>query len=67
MVSRGVRVSTAVSAGRSLVSAGAKDADLSDLQRNVKDDIQQGASPAAAAETRARQAEKKPDQNDSEL
>ena len=62
-----MRVNTAVSAVRSLVSAGAKDADLADFQRNVKDDIQQGALPAAAAETRAKQAERKPEHDDSEL
>jgi hypothetical protein len=54
LVSRGVPVSTAINAVKSLVGAGAKDKDLNDFQRNVKDDIQQGAPPAAAAETRAK-------------
>ncbi len=56
MVSRGVPVGTAVDAVRSLVGAGAKDKDINEFQRNVKEDIQQGASPAAAAETRAKTA-----------
>src|SRR4051812_37696303 len=54
LVSRGVPVGTAVNAVKSLVGAGAKDKELNDFQRNVKDDIQQGAPPAAAAETRAK-------------
>jgi hypothetical protein len=54
IVSRGVPVGTAVNAVKSLVGAGAKDKDINDFQRNVKDDIQQGAPPAAAAETRAK-------------
>ncbi len=56
MVSRGVPVGTAVDAVKSLVGAGAKDKDINEFQRNVKEDIQQGASPAAAAETRAKTA-----------
>jgi hypothetical protein len=70
IVSRGVPVSTAANAIRSLVGAGAKDKDINDFQRNVKEDIQQGAPPAAAAETRAKGASngkpEKPDeiQND---
>ena len=54
IVSRGVPVSTAANAIRSLVGAGAKDKDINEFQRNVKGDIQQGAPPAAAAETRAK-------------
>ncbi len=54
IVSRGVPVSTAANAIRSLVGAGAKDKDINDFQRNVKVDIDQGAPPAAAAETRAK-------------
>jgi hypothetical protein len=61
IVSRGVPVSTAANAIRSLVGAGAKDKDINDFQRNVKGDIQQGAPPAAAAETRAK-ASGKPEQ-----
>ena len=63
MVSRGVPVGTAANAIRSLVGAGAKDKDINDFQRNVKVDIEQGAPPAAAAETRAKGATKsdKPD------
>lgn len=54
IVSRGVPVGAAVKAVRSMVGAGAKDKDISEFQRDVKDDIQQGAPPAAAAETRAK-------------
>jgi hypothetical protein len=54
IVSRGVPVEAGVNAIRSLVGAGAKDADLSKFQRNVSVDIEQGAPPAAAAETRAK-------------
>jgi hypothetical protein len=54
IVSRGVPVEAGVNAIRSLVGAGAKDADLSKFQRNVSVDIDQGAPPAAAAETRAK-------------
>lgn len=69
IVSRGVPVRTAANAIRSLVGAGAKDKDINDFQRNVKVDIEQGAPPAAAAETRAQGAAKpdkpeKPDQYD---
>ena len=64
IVSRGVPVRTAANAIRSLVGAGAKDKDINEFQRNVKEDIQQGAPPAAAAETRAKSAAKpdKPEQ-----
>ena len=54
IVSRGVPVEAAVNAVRSLVGAGAKDADITKFQRNVSGDIEQGAPPAAAAETRAK-------------
>jgi hypothetical protein len=54
IVSRGVPVSAATNAIKSLVGAGAKDKDISDFQRNVSVDIEQGAQPAAAAETRAK-------------
>ena len=54
IVSRGVPVQTAANAIRSLVGAGAKDKDISDFQRNVSVDIEKGAPPAAAAETRAK-------------
>lgn len=54
IISRGVPVGAAANAVRSLVGAGAKDKDISEFQRDVKDDIQQGAPPAAAAETRAK-------------
>jgi len=53
IVSRGVPVSAATNAIKSLVGAGAKDKDISDFQRNVSVDIEKGAQPAAAAETRA--------------
>jgi hypothetical protein len=66
LVSRGVPVSTAANAIRSLVGAGAKDKEINDFQRNVKEDIQQGAPPAAAAETRAKAKPEpaKPDQSE---
>jgi hypothetical protein len=66
IVSRGVPVGTAANAIRSLVGAGAKDKDINDFQRNVKVDIEQGAPPAAAAETRAKGATSngKPDGGD---
>ena len=54
IVSRGVPVQAAANAIRSLVGAGAKDKDISDFQRNVSVDIEKGAQPAAAAETRAK-------------
>jgi len=58
IVSRGVPVQAAANAIRSLVGSGARDADINTFQRNVKVDIEQGASPAAAAETRAKGAAK---------
>lgn len=54
IVSRGVPVHTAVNAIRSLVGAGARDRDISEFQRNVRVDVEKGAPPAAAAETRAK-------------
>lgn len=54
IVSRGVPVETAANAIRSLMGAGAKDADINTFQRNVRVDIEKGAPPAAAAETRAK-------------
>ena len=69
LISRGVPVGTAAKAIRSLVGAGAKDKDINDFRRNVEDDIQQGAPPAAAAETRAKTAAKpdtKPEQQEFE-
>jgi len=66
LVSRGVPVEAGVNAIRSLVGAGAKDADLNKFQRNVSVDIEQGAPPAAAAETRAKAvpATTKPEEQD---
>jgi hypothetical protein len=66
IVSRGVPVKTAANAILSLVGAGARDADINTFQRNVKVDIEQGALPAAAAETRAKGATSngKPDSPD---
>ena len=58
IVSRGVPVAAATNAIKSLVGAGAKDKDISDFQRNVSVDIEKGAPPAAAAETRAKGAAK---------
>jgi len=54
IVSRGVPVAAATNAIKSLVGAGAKDKEISDFQRNVSVDIEKGAQPAAAAETRAK-------------
>lgn len=54
IVSRGVPVQTAANAIRSLVGRGARDTDISQFQRNVQVDIEKGAQPAAAAETRAK-------------
>jgi hypothetical protein len=54
IISRGVPVEAGVNAIRSLVGAGAKDADLTKFRQNVSVDIEQGAPPAAAAETRAK-------------
>ena len=54
IVSRGVPVQAAANAIRSLVGAGARDTDISQFQRNVQVDIEKGAQPAAAAETRAK-------------
>lgn len=54
IVSRGVPVETAANAIRRLVGAGARDADINTFQRNVRVDIEQGAPPAAAVETRAK-------------
>ena len=71
IVSRGVPVQTAANAIRSLVGAGARDTDISTFQRNVQVDIEKGAQPAAAAETRAKGAVPAPapakaDKNDKE-
>ena len=54
IVSRGVPVQTAANAIRALVGAGARDRDISTFQRNVQVDIEKGAQPQAAAETRAK-------------
>lgn len=61
IISRGVPVEAGVNAIRSLVGAGAKDADINDFQRNVSGDIEKGAPPAAAAETRAKAVPNKPE------
>lgn len=54
IISRGVPVESGLNAIRSLMGAGAKDADINTFQRNVSVDIEKGAPPAAAAETRAK-------------
>ena len=54
IVSRGVPVGAAANAIRSLVGAGARDRDISEFQRNVQVDIEKGAQPQAAVETRAK-------------
>jgi hypothetical protein len=61
IVKVGVPVSAATNAVKSMLGAGAKDNEINDFRRNVNDDIKQGASPAAAAETRAKSAEKPAD------
>lgn len=66
IVSRGVPVQTAANAIRSLVGRGARDKDISDFQRNVSVDIEKGAPPAAAAETRAKGAVAPPRQETGE-
>lgn len=63
IVSRGVPVGTAANAIRAMVGAGAKDKEIKDFQRDVKEDIQQGAPPAAAAETRAKSKPDKPEED----
>ena len=54
IISRGVPVRTAANAIRSLVGAGARDAEINKFQRDVQVDIEQGAPPGAAVETRAK-------------
>ena len=54
IVSRGVPVEAAANAIRSLVGAGARDREISEFQRNVQQDIEKGAQPQAAAETRVK-------------
>ena len=54
IVSRGVPVRTAANAIRSLLGAGARDADINKFQRDVQVDIEQGAPPGAVVETRAK-------------
>jgi hypothetical protein len=66
IVTRGVPVQTAANAIRSLVGAGARDTDISKFQRNVQVDIEKGAQPAAAAETRAKGAVTTPDNREHE-
>ncbi|MES2178055.1 MAG: hypothetical protein V4550_09340 [Gemmatimonadota bacterium] len=63
IVTRGVPVGAAVNAVKSMVGAGAKDKEITDFQRGVAGDIDKGAPPEAAAETRAKSAtpEKKPE------
>ncbi len=60
IVSRGVPVRTAINGIKSLVGAGARDDEISDFQKKVAVDIEKGAPPAAAVETRAKS---KPDQD----
>jgi hypothetical protein len=54
LIGRNVPVATATQVVVSLARAGARDADLSVFERNVRLDIERGADPAAAAQTRAR-------------
>jgi hypothetical protein len=54
LVGREVPVATATNVVVQLAKAGAKDADLSLFQRNVRADIDRGADPTVAATTRAR-------------
>lgn len=54
LVARSVPVMTASDIVLSLTKSGIRDADLSMFQRNVRLDIESGADPGAAAQTRAR-------------
>ncbi|MDE3150662.1 MAG: hypothetical protein KGL93_00290 [Gemmatimonadota bacterium] len=54
LVSRGVPAATASTAVLSLERAGLRDAEFGAYQRSVRQDIERGADPAAAATTRAR-------------
>lgn len=54
LIGRNVPVPTAAQVVVGLARAGARDADLSIFERNVRLDIERGADPAAAAQTRAR-------------
>ena len=54
LVARGVPPTTATAVVISLARAGLRDADFAAYQRSVRQDIDRGADPAAAATTRAR-------------
>jgi hypothetical protein len=54
LVSRGVPPATASAAVASLERAGLRDSEFGAYQRTVRQDIERGADPAAAATTRAR-------------
>jgi hypothetical protein len=54
LIGRNVPVRTATQVVVGLARAGARDADLSVFERNVRLDIERGADPGAAAQTRAR-------------
>ncbi|MHB1863086.1 MAG: hypothetical protein ACYCVL_08955 [Gemmatimonadaceae bacterium] len=54
LVSRGVPAPTASAAVDAMARAGVRDADFTAYQRSVRQDIDRGADPAAAASTRAR-------------
>lgn len=54
LIGRNVPVATASQVVVGLARAGARDADLSIFERNVRLDIERGADPSAAAQTRAR-------------
>lgn len=54
LVARGVPIATASDVMLSLVRAGLRDSEFTLFQRNVRLDIERGADPATAAQTRAR-------------
>jgi hypothetical protein len=54
LIARAVPVPTAADVAVSLTQSGARDSELMIFQRNVRLDIERGADPTAAAQTRAR-------------
>jgi hypothetical protein len=54
LIARSVPATTAADLAVSLTQSGAHDAELMMFQRNVRLDIEHGADPSAAAQTRAR-------------
>ena len=54
LIARSVPATTAADLAVSLTQSGARDAELMMFQRNVRQDIEHGADPATAAQTRVR-------------